>query len=310
MARLSGRTPFPESRRAASTAAAAPTRTFFGSQPRSAHVPPNGRLSIIATVQPALRHLDATACAAVPEPITTRSKVSIICETSKPRAAAYANPRLFASVSQVGAVSRLKVEAYPEVDLPHVFRGRRPSEEWGRHGPAVAEIVGRVGEILALHEEEETITRRSLIERSNGRRGAAAEDAHAGRQRDGPAEGELIRREQIDGRLRARAKRVAADAAGAIVEDPVAVVVAARQKGVRLRRVGVHVERHQKVPHDLIVQTEVDAVADVVRRRTPLGGKSAGRGNRERTVAVVSQVREGVVDEQRRPLPADARSVE
>src|SRR6266487_2995643 len=78
IARPSGRTPFPARRRAASTAAAASTRTFFGSQPRSAHVPPNGRLSIIATVQPAFRHLDATAWAAEPEPITTRSKVSII----------------------------------------------------------------------------------------------------------------------------------------------------------------------------------------------------------------------------------------
>src|SRR5262249_54823605 len=70
--------PFPDSRRAASTAAAAPTRTFFGSQPRSAQVPPNGRLSTIATVQAADRHREATACAAAPEPITTTSNRCVI----------------------------------------------------------------------------------------------------------------------------------------------------------------------------------------------------------------------------------------
>jgi hypothetical protein len=49
---------------------AASTKTFFGSQPRNAHVPPNGRLSTIATAQPALRHFDATVCADAPDPIT------------------------------------------------------------------------------------------------------------------------------------------------------------------------------------------------------------------------------------------------
>src|SRR5215813_9352509 len=78
MARDSGRIPFPDSRRAASTAAAAATRTFFGSQPRRAQVPPNGRLSTIATVQAADRHSKATACAAAPEPITTRSNDCVI----------------------------------------------------------------------------------------------------------------------------------------------------------------------------------------------------------------------------------------
>lgn len=73
-----GRTPFPERARAASTAAAAPTNTFFGSQPRSAHVPPNGRLSIIATVHPASRQRNATLPAAEPEPMTMRSNVRVI----------------------------------------------------------------------------------------------------------------------------------------------------------------------------------------------------------------------------------------
>ncbi len=66
-------TPFPSSRRAAFTTSAAPTRTFFGSQPRSAQVPPNGRSSTTATVQPAARHLQATVDAAEPVPIQTRS---------------------------------------------------------------------------------------------------------------------------------------------------------------------------------------------------------------------------------------------
>src|SRR6266849_8759653 len=54
-------------------ASAAPTSTFFGSQPRRAHVPPNGRESITATLHPARRHWWATTPAAVPVPITTRS---------------------------------------------------------------------------------------------------------------------------------------------------------------------------------------------------------------------------------------------
>src|SRR5260370_7572011 len=65
--------PLPFIRRPQSTASAAPTRTFFGSHPRSAHVPPNGRESITATCHPADRHRDATGDAASPVPITTRS---------------------------------------------------------------------------------------------------------------------------------------------------------------------------------------------------------------------------------------------
>src|SRR5207253_2858558 len=67
-------TPLPFIRRAQSTTSAAPTRTFFGSQPRRAHVPPNGRLSMIATLHPAARHLDATVEAAEPVPIQIKSK--------------------------------------------------------------------------------------------------------------------------------------------------------------------------------------------------------------------------------------------
>jgi hypothetical protein len=65
--------PFPFIRRTQSTASAAPTRTFFGSHPRSLHVPPNGRESITATCHPADRHRDDTLDAASPVPITTRS---------------------------------------------------------------------------------------------------------------------------------------------------------------------------------------------------------------------------------------------
>ena len=52
---------------------AAPTNTFFGSQPLKAQVPPNGRESIIATDHPADLHLYAAVVAATPVPITIRS---------------------------------------------------------------------------------------------------------------------------------------------------------------------------------------------------------------------------------------------
>ena len=65
--------PFPFIRLTASMRAPVPTSTFFGSHPRSWQVPPNGRESLIATDQPALRHLKAAADAAAPVPITMRS---------------------------------------------------------------------------------------------------------------------------------------------------------------------------------------------------------------------------------------------
>src|SRR5437016_7578167 len=74
------RTPLLFIRRAQSTTSAAPTRTFFGSQPLRAHVPPNGRLSITATAHPAARHRDATVDAADPVPMQTRSKGCVIFE--------------------------------------------------------------------------------------------------------------------------------------------------------------------------------------------------------------------------------------
>src|SRR5713226_6258656 len=69
----SARIPFPFIRRAQSVTSAAPTNTFFGSQPRSAQVPPNGLESTIATCHPAARHRDATADAPAPVPIATTS---------------------------------------------------------------------------------------------------------------------------------------------------------------------------------------------------------------------------------------------
>ncbi len=66
------RTPLPASARTPSTASAALTRIFFGTHPRSAHVPPNGRESTTATFQPASRQRDA-AFEATPVPTTTRS---------------------------------------------------------------------------------------------------------------------------------------------------------------------------------------------------------------------------------------------
>ena len=48
----------------------------------------------------------------------------------------------------------------------------------------------------------------------------------------------------------------------------------------------------------------------VVHRRSPLGVEIARRRNGERAVGVVSQPRQLIVDEERRPLPADERSLE
>src|SRR5258708_27567083 len=70
--------PFPSMRRSQSITSAAPTSTFFGSPPRSAHVPPNGRESTIATCQPADLHFDATVEAAEPVPSATRSNFLFI----------------------------------------------------------------------------------------------------------------------------------------------------------------------------------------------------------------------------------------
>ena len=66
-------TPVAARPRAECTASAALTRIFFGTQPRSAHVPPNGRESTTATVKPASRQREATA-EVTPVPTTTRSK--------------------------------------------------------------------------------------------------------------------------------------------------------------------------------------------------------------------------------------------
>src|SRR5437867_944382 len=70
--RPSAGTPRPVRSRAALTASAAPTRIFLGTQPRRAHVPPNGCRSTTATLQPASRQRDATA-EVTPLPTTTRS---------------------------------------------------------------------------------------------------------------------------------------------------------------------------------------------------------------------------------------------
>src|SRR5712691_9884326 len=51
------------------------TSIFFGSHPRSAQVPPKGRKSITATLQPAARTRIAAVIAAVPVPTITRSYV-------------------------------------------------------------------------------------------------------------------------------------------------------------------------------------------------------------------------------------------
>src|SRR5712692_7396690 len=70
--------PFPCIRLFQSTISAAPTSTFFGSQPRNGQVPPKGLESIIATSQPADRHLEAAVEAAAPVPMTTRSNLFVM----------------------------------------------------------------------------------------------------------------------------------------------------------------------------------------------------------------------------------------
>src|SRR6266850_5437011 len=75
--RTSPATPFPRMRRACSSAATPPISIFFGSQPRSTHVPPKGRKSTMATVHPALRTRIAATIAAVPVPMMTRSYLFI-----------------------------------------------------------------------------------------------------------------------------------------------------------------------------------------------------------------------------------------
>src|ERR1700733_12139114 len=71
-------------RRAQSKASAAPTRIFLGSHPRSEQVPPNGLESTIATFHPAARHRDATADAAEPVPMATKSNFFVMSFSQRP----------------------------------------------------------------------------------------------------------------------------------------------------------------------------------------------------------------------------------
>src|SRR5258708_16529922 len=73
-------TPFPSIRLVQSISSAAPTSTLFGSQPRRAQVPPKGLESMIATSQPAFRHLYAAPEPAPPVPMPTRS--NFLCTLS------------------------------------------------------------------------------------------------------------------------------------------------------------------------------------------------------------------------------------
>ena len=57
---------------------AASTKTFLGSHPRSAQVPPKGNESIIATFHPAELHCNAETDVAVPVPMTIRSNNSCL----------------------------------------------------------------------------------------------------------------------------------------------------------------------------------------------------------------------------------------
>jgi hypothetical protein len=81
----SARIPFPRIRRFQSITSPAPTRILFGSQPRRAHVPPNGLESTTATSRPASRQRYATVDAADPVPITTTSTFLIMNVSARVR---------------------------------------------------------------------------------------------------------------------------------------------------------------------------------------------------------------------------------
>src|SRR3546814_16505490 len=78
--------PLPSRLWAHSTPSVTALSLFFGSQPRNAHVPPKGRLSKLATRQPALAVLLATPFPPVSLPISKRTQhfVSLILFSSCP----------------------------------------------------------------------------------------------------------------------------------------------------------------------------------------------------------------------------------
>src|SRR5258708_16958456 len=102
-------------RRPQSITSAAPTSTFFGSHPRRAQVPPNGLESTIATCHPAKRHRDATADAAAPVPIATRSNFFItVFLYMKPRPALLDLETLL-PLAVMGYVVTLLTRSFPAV---------------------------------------------------------------------------------------------------------------------------------------------------------------------------------------------------
>src|ERR1700687_993699 len=76
--------PLPLLQSSRSKVSTALTRTFFGSHPHRAHVPPKGRESTMATCHPAARHREAAPEAADPVPIATRSNFFIKPSFPKP----------------------------------------------------------------------------------------------------------------------------------------------------------------------------------------------------------------------------------
>ena len=70
-----------------------------------------------------------------------------------------------------------------------------------------------------------------------------------------------------------------ANAGRSIVEDEIAVVVKTRADGVRRSAERVQVERDQKVPDDLVVELDIEPVADITGAGSPFRGEVArGRG--------------------------------
>lgn len=156
-----------------------------------------------------------------------------------------------------------EVQVDTKVNRPHTADRRRLAEERRRHRAAVAKVVAFIGQVLSLHEHLKAVAGGALIERPDLCRSTAAKHADAGWQRRRSSEGKHIPDHHVQPRLTGRTKRIAPDAGRTIVENAVAVVVATGDKRVGWCAVGIEVHAHEQIAHDLVVERDIQAVADV-----------------------------------------------
>src|SRR5262249_35883040 len=154
-------------------------------------------------------------------------------------------------------------EADSEIDFSHPGDCGGFSKKRRRQRSTVPDVVALVREVLDVHEQLESITGSSRIERAHLRRGATAKHADNRRLSGGPPECKDIPDICVDRRLTTRSQGVSANAGGAIVEDAVAVIVATAEDRVRRGREGIQVEAQQDVAHDLIVEGQIQAAANI-----------------------------------------------